>query len=83
MKVLIVDDEALTREGLISSVDWASLNITEIFQADDGIHGLELAGTEKPEIILSDVRMPRMDGIQIAENLRKIWEVKQWLNLVV
>ncbi|WP_343248762.1 response regulator [Diplocloster hominis] len=72
MKVLIVDDEALTREGLISSVDWASLNITEIFQADDGIHGLELAGTEKPEIILSDVRMPRMDGIQMAEKLRKI-----------
>lgn len=72
MKVLIVDDETLTREGLVSSIDWESLNIHKIFQADDGIHGLETARLEKPDIILSDVRMPRMDGIRMAEELRKI-----------
>lgn len=36
MKLLIVDDEELTRTGLISSIDWDSLGITEILQADDG-----------------------------------------------
>ena len=63
MKLLIVDDEELTRTGLISSIDWDSLGITEILQADDGVNGLEMARLYKPEIILCDVRMPRMTGI--------------------
>ena len=52
MKLLIVDDEELTRTGLISSIDWDSLGITEILQADDGVNGLEMAKLYKPEIIL-------------------------------
>lgn len=71
MKLLIADDEALTREGLISSIDWNSLGIRQIFQADDGLHALEIARIEKPDIILCDVRMPRMDGIQMVEQLEK------------
>lgn len=72
MKLLIVDDEELTRTGLISSIDWASLGIDEIIQADDGIHGLEKARLYSPEIILCDVRMPRMDGITMLERLEKL-----------
>ena len=69
MKLLIVDDEELTRTGLISSIDWNSLGITEILQADDGMNGLEMARLHKPEIILCDVRMPRMTGIAMLERL--------------
>ena len=69
MKLLIVDDEELTRTGLISSIDWDSLGITEILQADDGVNGLEMARLHKPEIILCDVRMPRMNGIDMLERL--------------
>lgn len=72
MKLLIVDDEELTRTGLVSSIDWDSLGITEIFQADDGMNGLEMARLHKPEIILCDVRMPRMTGIAMLERLEKI-----------
>ena len=43
MKLLIVDDEELTRTGVISSLDWKSLGIDEVLQADDGVHGLEAA----------------------------------------
>ena len=71
MKLLIVDDEELTRTGLISSVDWNALGIHEIYQADDGINGLEMARRHHPEIILCDVRMPRMDGITMLEKLEK------------
>lgn len=60
MKLLIVDDEELTRTGVITSLDWVSLGIDEVLQADDGVHGLETARLYKPEIILCDVRMPRM-----------------------
>lgn len=72
MKLLIVDDEELTRTGVISSLDWASLGIDEVLQADDGVHGLETARLCQPEIILCDVRMPRMDGITMLERLERI-----------
>ena len=65
MKLLIVDDEELTRTGVISSIDWTSIGIDEVLQADDGINGLEVARAKKPDIILCDVRMPRLDGIQM------------------
>lgn len=71
MKLLIVDDEELTREGLISSLDWESLGVAQIFQADDGINGLEIARKYKPDIVLCDVRMPRLDGIHLIERLEK------------
>lgn len=69
MKLLIVDDEELTRIGVISSIDWNALGIDEVLQADDGIHGLETTRLHRPEIILCDVRMPRMDGITMLERL--------------
>ena len=72
MKLLIVDDETLTREGLLSSISWADFGINEIFQAGDGLDALEIAKREKPDIILCDVRMPRLDGIQMAERLEKV-----------
>lgn len=72
MKLLIVDDEKLTRDGLLSSIDWNKLNIDEIFVAENGIQGLSIAKTNRPEIILSDVRMPKMDGIKMAEELQSI-----------
>jgi len=72
MKLLIVDDEKLTREGLMNSIDWKSLGITAIAQADDGMHGYEAALAFQPDILLSDVRMPRMNGIEMAEKLQHI-----------
>lgn len=72
MKLLIVDDEELTRTGVISSIDWKELGISEVLQADDGINGLEMARKYQPEIILCDVRMPRMDGITMLERLESV-----------
>ncbi|SET44184.1 two-component system, response regulator YesN [Lacrimispora sphenoides] len=72
MKLLIVDDEELTRTGLIDSIDWESLGVFQLFQAEDGISGLRIAKDVKPEIVLCDVRMPRMDGIEMVERLEKL-----------
>ncbi len=71
MKILIVDDEELTRTGVIASVNWENLGIDEIYQADDGVNGLKIASEKKPDIILCDVRMPRMDGITMLERIEK------------
>ena len=55
MKLLIVDDEELTRTGVISSIDWQSIGIREVLQADDGINGIEV-GRElqkaNPDLVL-------------------------------
>lgn len=72
MKLLIVDDEKLTREGLKESIDWRAIGISEIAIADDGVHGLEIANEFNPDIVLSDVRMPRKTGIEMCEDLQKI-----------
>ena len=69
MKILIVDDEELTRAGLRASIDWQRFGIREVLQADDGIKGVEMAKKHKPDIILCDVRMPRMDGIHMLEEI--------------
>lgn len=71
MKLLIADDEILTRNGLISSIDWESLGIHQIYQAGDGLEAYNAACTLKPDIILSDIRMPRLSGIEFADKLKK------------
>lgn len=71
MKLLIVDDEMLTRTGLVSSIAWENLGIDEVYEASDGAEGLKMAETHHPEIILSDVRMPRMNGIDMLYKVRE------------
>ena len=73
MKLLIVDDEQLTREGIVSSVDWETVGITEVLEADDGVNGLEMAKRHQPDIVLCDVRMPRMDGIAMLERIEALF----------
>lgn len=73
MKILIVDDEVLTRKGLQANIDWNSLQINEILEADDGQSALELAKKHQPEIVLTDIRMPRMDGVTLATRLRELF----------
>lgn len=72
MIILIVDDEELTRTGLIQSIDWKSLGITQVLQADDGQNGWLTAKKALPDIILTDVRMPRMNGIEMSEKIQQL-----------
>lgn len=69
MKLLLVDDEKLTQQGIIKSIDWDKLHIDEVLLADDGQQGLDLARQYCPEIILCDVRMPHMTGFEMIEKI--------------
>lgn len=69
MKILIVDDEERTREGLATQIDWKGLGFDQVLLAADGIEGIELALTHRPEVLLCDVRMPRLDGIEMVTRL--------------
>lgn len=72
MKILIADDEILVRNGLKSSINWERLGITTVLLAEDGVQALRIAQQERPDIVLTDVRMHRMDGIELAAKLRKV-----------
>ena len=67
MKLLIVDDEQLTRKGIQESLDLKALSVDQVILADDGLHGLEEAKKNSPDLVLTDVRMPRMTGVEMAE----------------
>lgn len=68
---MIVDDENNTREGLKRFVPWKDLGIDEVCEADDGITALTVFEKENPDIILCDVRMPRMNGIEFSQKVKE------------
>ncbi|MDF2922591.1 MAG: AraC family transcriptional regulator [Paenibacillaceae bacterium] len=71
-KALIVDDEPNVRFGLRNYFDWSSYNIEIMGEADDGDVALELIAEEIPDLILTDVRMPAMDGIELSKRIAKL-----------
>lgn len=71
MKLLLVDDEPYTREGILSIIAFDKLGIDEIFSAEDGLSGLAMAKEYQPDIILTDVRMPHLDGISMSYQIRE------------
>lgn len=73
MKLLIVEDEQATREGLKTIINWGELGITEIRTASNGQRGVMEAKRYCPDIVLTDIRMPVMDGIRMAEELVKLF----------
>lgn len=70
-RLFIVDDEFPTRDGLRNYFDWAKYGIEVIGEADDGEKALEKIMQLKPDIVLTDVKMPKMDGLQLAQQLRE------------
>lgn len=68
-KLVIVDDEHIIREGLANAVDWQSLDVRVVAECKNGEEAYRAVRQFEPDIILSDVRMPVMDGLELAEKL--------------
>lgn len=71
-KLLVVDDEERVRRGLQVSVDWDELDIEIIGEAEDGKEALAIVKKEKPDIIITDIYMPEMDGLQLMKKALEI-----------
>lgn len=72
LKVLVVDDEKLVRRGIVLGVDWLSLDCMVVAEASDGLEGLEAALKFNPDLIITDIKMPKMDGIEMLRRLREV-----------
>lgn len=72
LKVLVVDDEKLVRKGIVLGIDWLALDCMVVAEASNGLEGLEAAQKYNPDLIITDIRMPKMDGIEMLKRLREI-----------
>ncbi|SCX07731.1 two-component system, response regulator YesN [Lachnospiraceae bacterium YSD2013] len=67
--VMIVDDEKYVRMGIKEETDWALIGCEVVAEAANGEEALEKAEATRPDLVISDIRMPKMDGIELAEKL--------------
>ncbi|WP_329123071.1 response regulator transcription factor [Streptomyces sp. NBC_01465] len=71
VRVLLADDEAMIRAG-VRAILTAEPAIEVVAEAGDGREAVELTLKHRPDVTLLDIRMPRLDGLQAAEELRKV-----------
>ena len=71
LKVVVIEDEELVRRGIVMAVDWASVDCEVVGEASNGEAGLELIARERPDIVVTDIRMPRMDGLTMLSKIRE------------
>lgn len=69
--VLIADDEAIIREGIRDAVDWEALGMVVCAEAEDGEEALELAELHKADVMLVDLNMPIMHGLELIRHIRE------------
>lgn len=71
IRILIVDDDTIIRVGLKSLIDWEGNGFLLVGEAKDGRQALALTEQRHPDIIISDIKMPDMDGIGLLEELSR------------
>lgn len=69
-KVVIIDDEPIIVEGLSRTIDWSKWDLKVVGSANNGEEGLEVIRRERPDIIISDIRMPGIDGLTMVAALK-------------
>jgi two-component system response regulator YesN len=82
-KVLIVDDEVLVRVGLKTTIDWEENGFTIVAEASNGEQGYEQYKKHLPDVIITDIKMPKRDGLWLIEQIRKENQLARILILTV
>lgn len=79
IKAVILDDEYLVIEAMKALVNWKKYNIEIVGTAMDGQSGFDLIVEKQPHIVLTDIRMPEMDGLSIIEKVKYIYPEMQFI----
>ena len=70
MKLLIVEDEKIIRSGLVRHLPWEKMEITEIHAVGNAQEAFQVCENIRPDIVLSDIRMPGMNGVEMCQELQ-------------
>lgn len=71
LRVVIAEDEKYVRKGIVNRVDWSALGYQLAGEAETGIQALELVRKVRPHVLITDIRMPYVDGIAVIEVIRR------------
>ena len=78
--VFAVDDEPIVLEGIRSKIDWEGSGFTFAGEATDGEIALSMIHEIKPDILITDIKMPFMDGLQLAEAIKR---TQPWIKIII
>ena len=67
LRIVVVEDEFKIRHGMIHTLPWSEHDCQIVGEAADGITGCEVIGEKRPDIVISDIKMPRMNGLEMIE----------------
>ena len=70
--VVVADDEEELRKALIRKVDWEGIGFSVVGEAENGAEALELVEKYEPDLLLTDIRMPFVSGIELARQVREV-----------
>ena len=73
LRVLIVDDEYIMRQGLRYMIDWEKAGYVLVGEASNGNDAIQLVGELKPDIVISDIVMPVLDGVDFAAAMHQMY----------
>src|SRR5450759_707862 len=79
-KVFFVEAEIVTREGIRDNVDWKANGFEYCGDASDGEMALPLLQTSRPDVLITDIKMPFMDGLQLSKIVR---ERMPWIKIII
>ena len=71
MRVIIVEDETILRQGLVRTLPWAEMGCEIVGEAGNGLEGLETAGRQVFDVVLMDILLPGLNGLEALAQLRK------------
>lgn len=71
-RVMLVDDEEEVRQAIIKKLDWETLGFEVVGAADNGEDALELVERLRPDVVMTDIKMPFMDGLTLSKKLKQI-----------
>ncbi len=80
-RVILVEDESVVRKGIALTTDWNALGCELIGEAANGEEGLSLTLQLNPDIVITDVKMPRMDGVEMIKKLRVTGSLSKFIIL--
>ena len=70
-RILLADDEEEVRKAIIRKIPWEQLGFTVVGDAENGEEALEKVEQLKPDVVITDIRMPYMDGLTLTERIRQ------------
>ncbi|RUS46579.1 response regulator [Cohnella sp. AR92] len=73
IEILLVDDESYVTESLKKTIPWDSLNVRSVYTAASAMEAIEIMESQAVDILVTDIRMPEMDGLELAELTAERW----------